>query len=805
MTQSRPLVPAAILLMMGIVAGRFSQLNPSLGLLVLAAGAILLFFQKIRRFAGVLMIVMLGATLYSARYRTVSPDDSRLVFSSHAELTTVRGKLVETPAAREILSGSNHLFYARATIDLTEILRDKEWRPIRGRLATVTRGELAEDFFQGRVVEVTGVIDRPPKAAAPGLFDYRNYLWNLRVFHQLRSDSTNDWLLLTTNPMPVTEQFRRWAQVQLGRGLPPNDARVEMIWATTLGLRSALDEELNETFIRTGTMHIVAISGLHVACISYLLYLIFVRGFGLSRPTGGIIVLLFVWFYTLSTGLQSSAIRSAVMATVFISRWLVRRPSDLLNTVAASAVLILLAQPEQLFQASFQLSFSVVTVIALTVWLSETCYPEARVQFRHQLLRIDPFLPHDLIPKWKLQLGRVLALLGANGLVALASWVGSLPLTAYYFNTVTPIGLIANLLAVPLSSIALAASAISLLVPPLAPLSNQIALAFTGWTIEVADIFAKVPFGYFYVPRPNLFFFLFYFATVALLLIPPLRSLSARRYSVAAVVAFGVVWVGSVLLLNPSARITVLPCAGTPALVSARGQPNLLIDCSSAREANYMVKRFLRAQGRGSLDCLLLTHGDAQNVGGFPVIWSEFKPELVFTSGVRARSPGYRKAIETLDSHPDRWMKVACGSRVNDWELLHPPSGRGMPKADDNCVVLKGEWEGIRVLHLSDLGKAGQQQLLESGSDLRSDIVIAGMPEAGEPLHPELLEAISPRVILLGTSRFPYTALGTTELRARLEKAAAVFYSTESDAVTLTFRDRSCRIQDMNGRVKIIR
>jgi competence protein ComEC len=800
MLRTRPLVAVAVLLIIGIVAARSFGMETGMALGALGFSAVFLFIRKLRPLALAAVLVTTGMTLYSARYRIASATDARVVLGEEPELVTVRGRLLETPSLREFQAGSNAVFYSQATIELAELGRQRQWQPISGRIAVTTRGELSADFFQGRSVEVTGVINLPPSAAAPGLFDYRAYLHNLRIFHQLRSDSTNDWALVSYEKMPVTEQFRRWAQFQLQRGLPEKDERVDMIWAMTLGLRNSMEAEMSETFMRTGTMHIVAISGLHVACISYVLYWIFVRGVGLSRPVGGILVLAITWFYTVATGLQSSAVRSAIMASVFILGWMVRRPSDLLNTLAASAILILCVQPEQLFQAGFQLSFCVVAVIALVVLLFDRHYPEAQVQFRHRVLRIDPLLPYELTPAWKKVADRALALALGNFVVSFASWIGSLPLGAYYFNTVTPVGLIANLFAVPFSSVSLASAVLSLLIPPLGPFCNYIGWAFMFYTIEATELFAQIPFGYFYVAKPNGFFFAFYAVALLVLLIPRLRSGRLKPVSASLTAVWGVVWLGSLVIQSRSTTITVLPCAGTPAFVEVSGEEEFLIDCSSERDAEYVVKRFLRAKGYGSIERLLLTHGDAHNAGGFAVLWADFRPRQVHTSVARARSPIYRKAIRVLEEHPTRWKTISTGDRVDGWEVLHPEKGRGFPRADDNSVVLRRLIQGWTVLHISDLGAQGQKQLLESGADLRADIVISGMPEAGEPLGAELLDAILARTIILGTTKYPYTAGGTPELRTRLEKSKAeVFYTTEEDAVTVTFDKDVCEVNGMKG------
>ena len=146
--------------------------------------------------------------------------------------------------------------------------------------------------------------------------------------------------------------------------LPVEDEELRLLWAMTLGWKTALTDEVSEPFMRSGTMHIFAISGLHIALIAGILVAV-LRAAQLPRGACGALIVPVIWFYTAATGWQSSAIRSTIMMTVIIAGWSLRRPSNLLNSLAASGFIILVWEPSQLFQASFQLSFFVVLSIAL--------------------------------------------------------------------------------------------------------------------------------------------------------------------------------------------------------------------------------------------------------------------------------------------------------------------------------------------------------------------------------------------------------------------------------------------------------
>jgi ComEC/Rec2-related protein len=182
----------------------------------------------------------------------------------------------------------------------------------------------------------------------------------------------------------------------------------------------------------------------------------------------------------------------------------------LLNSLAAAAFIILVWDPQQLFQASFQLSFAVVLSLALLGPVLE--------QLRLRLFQYDPWIPDDLRPRWQHWLRRPIDYLTTNLAVALAAWLGSLPLVAAYFNLLTPVSLLANLVVVPLSSGALACSLGSLLVGPLVPIGGELfnhsAWFFMLMMIRASEWAAALPLGCLHVPAPGPLAIVTYYAAL---------------------------------------------------------------------------------------------------------------------------------------------------------------------------------------------------------------------------------------------------------------------------------------------------
>ncbi len=191
----------------------------------------------------------------------VSPNDLRALLGDTNAIVTVRGTLIETPHWRITERDGRQTERSVAQVRVTALRRDANWRPAAGSMIVTTPGTLAASFFAGQPVEVTGVISRPAPPLAEGLFDYRDYLQTRGIFYQLKTSSTNDWQLgaAPLSHPPWTDRFLNWSQRTLALGLPGEDQPLRLLWAMTLGWRTALTADISEPFLRAGTMHLFAI------------------------------------------------------------------------------------------------------------------------------------------------------------------------------------------------------------------------------------------------------------------------------------------------------------------------------------------------------------------------------------------------------------------------------------------------------------------------------------------------------------------------------------------------------------------
>ncbi len=798
----RPLVAVVSCYVIGLLLAAFFQ--PPLAALFAASFLVLvlvLVIEKLRPWLIWPLLALVGWTNLASRTNVLSPNDLRALLGNDAAIATVRGYLVETPHIKIVERDDQQTEHTNtiAQIQVTGLRRNDNWQPADGEIVVTTPGTLPSHFFAGQPVEISGVIARPPPPLAEGLFDYRDYLQTRGIFYQLKTSSTNDWQLgapSLTRP-PLTDRFLTWSKRTLALGLPVEDEPLRLLWAMTLGWRTAFAGDISEPFLRAGTMHLFAIDGLRIALISGMLVAL-LRVLQVSRAWCGIVAIPVIWFYTAATGWEPSAIRASVMMTIVIGGWALMRPGELINSLAAAAFIILLWEPRQLFEASFQLSFFVVLVIALMLSPLNT--------ISDRLLRHDPLLPDDLLPYWRRALTTTLRMLSRYFALSIAAWAGSIPLSALYFHLFSPVSPLANIVAVPLGTLALMSNLGSLVcgnwLPWATELFNHSAWFFMVAMTWVSEFFTKIPGSFFYVPEPSCLTIAIYYAALVGTLNGWLFAPARRIWSVAILILIAALYFWRWEQSRAEIELTVLPLnGGHAAFVDAAGRKNdWLVNCGNENAVEFTLKPFLRAQGVNKIQRLVLTKGDLRNIGGAESLDGYFGIGELVTGPVLFRSSTYRNVIAEFEKPPARHQIMNRGDSVGCWQVLHPGAGENFARMDDAALVLLGNFYGTRVLLLSDLGRSGQSALLARSNDLRADIVVAGLPDEGELLCDALFDAVRPKIIVIADSEFPATRRASRELKQRLsERNVPVIYTRTAGAVKIVTRPGGWELRTMDG------
>src|SRR5262249_35166296 len=409
----------------------------------------------------------------------------------------VRGSLAEEPSRRRYPRADPLMSRPRGDttttiIEVMQIEADGLWTPASGKARLTVEGLIA-DLHGSDEGEVTGWRSRPPGPMNPGEFDYASRLQDDRIRAELRVLHSPDGVVrLNTGSWGIQRALagiRGWGERGLTDSLPASEGPVAE--ALLLGDTNAMTAAEWDRYVRTGVIHVLAISGQHLVILGAFLWFV-LRLFGVKRRSAAIIVALLLLTYALLTGGRPSAMRAAVIACAFCGGILLRTRSLPANSYSLAWLVVLALNPTDLFTAGFQLSFLCVAVLlwGIPFWFSPR-QPTDEEQLRYESRsEIEKLLRGTC--RLVFEAYRVTFVLG----------VATAPLIAYWQHVVSPAGIVIG----PPASLPTTVAAISgfllLLLWPLGPVTIPLAwivgqsLAWCDWVVGAAE---RMPFGCWYV------------------------------------------------------------------------------------------------------------------------------------------------------------------------------------------------------------------------------------------------------------------------------------------------------------------
>lgn len=576
---------------------------------------------------------------------------------------------------------------------------------------------LPEGFIleKAGIYEITGQIILPRPPMNPGQLDPVEFSLRNGWVAWLKADKITLQKEERWDPafylMHGAEYSRQWIMRALALGIEKQEQDTAVLLAMALGASEAAGEDIEDAFRDSGTLHIFAVSGLHVVMLAAVLALS-LRWLGMRQSRVTLLIILAVFAYAYITGWRPSAARAAFMIAIVLGavRW--NQRADVHNSLGFAVLVLLLWDSNQLFMPGFQLSFLVLWAIALMA--------TPLIEWFRPWTELDPFFPPSLA-SWYHWLGRYLRKQSASlACTSLAAWIGSLPLTLGHFSTITPVGLLANLLLVPVSGISIGLSCASLLaaflhLSVLQILINQINALLARVMVVSAGWFASLP-------GANVVLDLRFEKTP-----PPMEM-----------------------------HVFHVPGGGSASHLRAHDK-HWLIDTGNVRPWRRVVRPFMRHQGINQLYGVLLTHRDVSHIGAAPLVLETGLPRLITSihepwtldPGLTLLDElGLRTKIDGPVWHRHQAgdvIQISAGASV---QVLYPGSADLHDTADNRCLVLMMHLGPARVLWLGDAGFITEKRLLERGFDLRCDVLVHGCHTTDPGGLTELLLAAQPRAVI---------------------------------------------------------
>ena len=608
---------------------------------------------------------------------------------------------------------------SRLDVRATAIRDVDRWLPVTGKVGISVEGHLL-DVEAGDRLRVFGDLNRVWPPDNPAEFDYAMHYRADRTLCTLRSSSPDcvsvtgrGWMLA---PVRFIDTARSDGNRLLWRYI--DDRQSELAAAVLLGAREWIDNERAETFMKTGTIHLLAISGFHVGIVAWVLHLA-LRLVLVPQQRALLIVVLAAVAYTVLSGARPPAIRATILVVVFCGAQYFGRRPQAFNSLAAAGLVVLALNPADLFKTGVHLSFLAVAGI---LWFAPGWFSSTREQDQLDRL-VDANREWYARAVWFVwRSARHLTLISAT------IWLLTLPLVMARFHVCAPVAVLLNtVLWIPMV-IALSSGfgvlVFGWILPPLATVCGR-CCNVSLWLLQACvDWTAGVPGSYFWDAGPaEWWLFGFYGGLALVAAVPALRP--TRRTFILWVTAW--IAVGMIASAMPREK-NRLNCTflsvghGTAVVLELPGGETVLYDAgqlSSPWSGTRTVADFLWSRGITHVDAIVLSHADADHYNMVPGLLKRFSVGKICVSPVMFQKDS--RAMEALGEEIHRrgipLHEIASGDELPNRggcmiRVVHPPRDGTSGSDNANSLTLTVEYLGRRILLPGDLEHPGTNHLL---------------------------------------------------------------------------------------------
>lgn len=546
----------------------------------------------------------------------------------------------------------------------------------------------------GEHISFYGKLKLPERNTNPKLFNYRLNLLSddIHTVMSVKDFSVQSLNIKVPFQYSIRDKFSKDIINIFNRFLTAD--RANFISSIILGKSSILDEDQLIKYRDLGLAHILAVSGLHIGIITGFMMFIFSRA-GLNPRINVILSLCIIWLYNYLIGFPPSTVRASLMFSALCISRLVHEPYDSLNIIMGSMLLSILINPCWIFSVGFQLSYgATISVVLLNGRVRGLFYP-----YKGRLV------------------DSISAILAVN--------IGLLPIQAYYFNRLPMIGLLANLVTIPIISIVLVIAIIMVFFNYTLHFLNGILGYLLNLILSVEEIIVEVLYGMDFnlvkMASPDLFYIILYYILVMIFF--KIIRIDKLKIEIQKTIIF---YTALLILLNSAAllsedgvNIEFIDVGQGDSILIRTGISTYLMDTGGSLMDSFDVGRFitlpyLEKQGIRELDGIIITHFDEDHYKGIDAIFGEIKIKNIYSGYM----PEKQDFLSNIEKHNIPFKIIGEGDKIvldrnTSLNIIYPGQMMEGLSSNNKSVVSVLEHKGTKILFTGDIEMEAEYSILD--------------------------------------------------------------------------------------------
>lgn len=670
--------------------------------------------------------------------------------------------------------------------------------PIRNIKCT-GKEEKINSLREGMHVRLEGMLVLPELPRNPGQFNRRIYESGKKIDFYLENPTVLEVKEQRSGVREVVEIWKTEMMNRCEKIYPDEEAGI--LEAMLFGEKSELSGDIKELYQAAGISHVLVISGLHISLLALAVAGI-LRRLGFPMPVWVILSVGVLAGYGILIGQPTTAVRALLMFFVLQGARLLGRSYDLLSALAFAGILMLLDNPDLILDGGCRLSFCAVIGVGWYVSEKNKIFWSIGEKEKRK-------------NRGKGGKGSSAGAILENIRAGWYLWLFTLPVMLDTFYQVSVVGILWNLVAIPLLPVIIASGGLGVVLAGwnifLGSLAGSPAYGMLQLYREIGNISEKLPVGMWTPGQPSKPVIAGYYLVIFLLVLVEKQLIKReKRWKIFPGMELCSMLLLLLLMAHPwqqREKITFLDVGQGDASLLQSGGQTLLLDGGSTSQKNvgtYVILPYIKQQGISCLEAVVLTHTDQDHINGVTEVLEEGKKgwltvkNLMYPYWMEGTEQG-KQLKKLAEEAGASCRKIRAGDRLTigkaEAVVLYPKEQEKIAEPNAGSLVLFWKWEGVRAMFTGDLPEEKERELLQNLP--ACEILQVGHHGSATSTCREFLEQVQPSLAVISCAmknRYGHPSPDTVD---RLKKTGCeIRYTMKSGAITIRKRGREVLVTE---------